>query len=129
MFLHKHFGNGASTSETDDVVRNLRFVLGTRRGAGYFIPSFGLTDIGGTQEQMIVMRMAEIEENLRLYEPRVELIGMDEIYDDDSGSARLSVKLRLRGTEDRLELVVDLEAGTFDFRPVSKGGPEDVGAW
>ena len=129
MFLHKHFGDGASTSESDDVVRNLRFVLGTSKGAGYFIASFGLTDMGGTQEQMVVMRMAEIEENIRLYEPRVELIRIDEGYDDDGGRARLSVELRLRGTEDRLELVVDLEAGTFDFRAVSKGGPEDAGAW
>ncbi|HTN84096.1 MAG TPA: GPW/gp25 family protein [Sorangium sp.] len=117
MFLYKHFVGGAGTSETEDVERNLRFVLGTKRGAGYFLRSFGLTDVGyRTQEEMVVNLSAEIEENIRLYEPRVELLGIDEAYDDQGGRARLEVKLRLRETEERLELVVDLATRTFDFR-------------
>ncbi|WP_437932527.1 GPW/gp25 family protein [Sorangium sp. So ce291] len=124
MFLYKHFMGGPSTSEVDDVVRNLRFVLGTKRGAGYFLRSFGLTDVGyRTQEEMVVTLIAEIEENVRLYEPRVELVGIDEAYGDEGGRARLEVKLRLRGTEERLSLVVDLATRTFDFQAAAKGAP------
>ncbi|WP_437594393.1 GPW/gp25 family protein [Sorangium sp. So ce1000] len=126
MFLYKHFVSGQGTSEGEDVVRNLRFVLGTKRGAGYFLPSFGLTDVGyRTHEEMVVTLMAEIEENIRLFEPRVEVLGIDEVYDDDGGRARLEVNLRLRGTEERLELVVDLATRTFDFRAVAKRAAEE----
>lgn len=126
MFLYKHFVSGTGTSELEDVVRNLRFVLGTKRGAGYFLRSFGLTDIGyRTQEEMVVTLTAEIEENIRLYEPRVELLGIDEAYNDAGERARLEVKLRLRDTEERLSLVVDLATRTFDFQPAAKGAPRE----
>lgn len=126
MFLYKHFVSGVGTSELDDVVRNLRFVLGTKRGAGYFLRSFGLTDVGyRTQEEMVVRLTAEIEENIRLYEPRVELLGIDEAYNDEGERARLEVKLRLRGTEERLSLVVDLATRTFDFQAAAKKPPAE----
>ncbi|WP_437720386.1 GPW/gp25 family protein [Sorangium sp. So ce861] len=122
MFLYKHFVGGPDTREIDDVIRNLGFVLGTKRGAGYFLRSFGLTDVGyRTQEEMIVTLSAEIAENIRLYEPRVELIGIDEAYDDDA-RARLEVKLRLRGSAERLRLVIDPAARTLDFQPDPRRG-------
>ncbi len=128
MFLYKHFVGGPAMSESDDVMRNLRVVLGTKRGAGYFLRSFGLTDVGyRTQEEMVVTLTAEIEENIRLYEPRVELLDIDEVYDDNGGRARLEVKLRLRGTEERLELVVDLATKTFDFRAAAKDDAREGG--
>ncbi|EYF05018.1 GPW/gp25 family protein [Chondromyces apiculatus] len=129
MFLYKHFVGGSAVSEAEDVVRNLRHVLGTKRGAGYFLRSFGLTDVGyRTQEEMVVTLMTEIEENIRLYEPRVELVDMDEGYDDDGGRAHLEVRLRLRSTEERLALVVDLATRTFDFRAETKDGPSGPGS-
>jgi phage baseplate assembly protein W len=125
MFLYKNFVGGAEASEVEDVIRNLRFVLGTKRGSGYFLKTFGLTDVGyRTQEEMVVALMAELEENIRLYEPRVELIEIDEEHDEEGGRARLEVSLRLRSTEEQVRLVVDPGTRTFDFVPARKEDAE-----
>lgn len=117
MFLHKHFGDGGEISETDDIVRNLGHVLRTKRGCGYFLSSFGLSDAGyRTPEEMIMRLTAEIAENVRLYEPRVQMIDVDEEYDDGGNRARLVVRLRLRSKADKLGIVIDLRTNTFDVR-------------
>ena len=118
MFLYKHFVGGPETSELDDIARNLGFVLRTKRGAGYFLESFGLSDMGfRTPEEMVTTLSAEIAENVRLYEPRVEVVSIDEEQDDDGRRTALVVKLRLRSGDRGLALVVDLAKGTFDFKP------------
>jgi predicted component of type VI protein secretion system len=122
MFLHKHFGDGeGGGGELDDVARNLAHVLGTRRGAGYFLKSFGLSDAGfRTPEESVTALTAELREAIRLYEPRVELVDIDEDYDDEGARARLVVALRLRDRGERLRLVVDLHSRSFDI--VAPGG-------
>ena len=118
MFLHKHFGNG-EVSEVDDIARNLGHVLRTKRGTGYFLKNFGLSDVGyRTPEEMITGLTAEIAENIRLYEPRVQLIAVDEEYDDDGNRAQLVVRLRLRSKDERLGIVLDLKTNTFDIVPL-----------
>jgi phage baseplate assembly protein W len=122
MFLHKHFGDGRAVSEIDDVVRNLGHVLRTKRGCGYFLATFGLSDTGyRTPEEMITRLTAEIAENVRLYEPRVQMLDVDEEYDDDGNRARLVVRLRLRTKDEKLGIVVDLRTNSFDVRPLGAG--------
>lgn len=122
MFLHKHFGTGPEGDLLDDVIRNLRHVLGTKRGHGYFLPSFGLTDVGHrTPEEMVVALTAEIQENIRLYEPRVELVDIDEEYEEEGRRARLVVHVRLREAGERLRLRFHVPEGRFDIEPA---GPE-----
>jgi len=117
MFLYKHFVPGSSTSELDDIIRNLGFILVTKRGFGYFLESFGLTDAGfRTMEEMVTTMTRELEENIRLYEPRVQLVDIDEEYVDDR--ARLLVNLRMRDSSEKLKLTVNLADRTFDIRPV-----------
>lgn len=117
MFLYKHFVGNREVSEMDDIVRNLGFVLSSKRGCGYFIESFGTTDTGfRTTAEMVMTMTRDIEENVRLYEQRVELVGIDEQYVD--GRARLVVNLRVREGKEKLKLTVDLAERTFDIRPV-----------
>ena len=116
MFLYKHFVGNREVSEMDDIVRNLGFVLSSKRGCGYFIESFGLTDTGfRTTAEMVMTMTRDIEENVRLYEQRVELIGIDEQYVD--GRARLVVNLRVRDRKEKLMLTVNLKNRTFDIKP------------
>lgn len=117
MFLYKHFVGGQDLSETGDIIRNLGFVLTTKRGFGYFQESFGLTETGfRTMEEMVTTMTREIEENIRLYEPRVELVDIDEEYVGDR--ARLIVSLRIRDGKEKLMLTVNLADRTFDIQPV-----------
>jgi predicted component of type VI protein secretion system len=124
MFLQRHFGDGAPGSELDDVARNLAHLLGTRRGAGYFLKNFGLSDAGfRTPEESVTALTAELRETIRLYEPRVELVDVDEDYDDEGDRARLVVALRLRSHGERLRLVVDLHSRSFDIVTPPAEGP------
>lgn len=115
MFLYKHFLGGGEVSEIDDVVRNLSNVLGTKRGTGYFLDNFGTSDIGfRTPEEMVVALTAEIRENVRLWEPRVEVIDVDEDWDDAGHRTKLVVRLRLRETSEPIHVVIDWPNRTFD---------------
>lgn len=119
MFLYKKFVGGSETSELEDVMRNLTYVLKTKRGCGYFIESFGLSDVGyRTPAEMVTSLTAELEENIRLFEPRVELVDVDEEHDDSGHRVRLLVNLRMRGQSEKLQLVMDLKKNTFDIRPI-----------
>lgn len=119
MFLHTHFSGHPRGDLLDDVIRNLRHVLGTKRGHGYFLPSFGLTDVGHrTPEEMVVALTAEIAENIRLYEPRVELVDIDEQYEEEGRRVRLVVHVRLREAGERLRIAFHIPEGRFDIEPV-----------
>lgn len=121
MFLHKHFLGGGKLTMLEEVMQNLRFIFSTRRGAGYFLDDFGISDIGfRTPEEMVVSLSAEIRESIRLYEPRVEVIDVDEDWDDAGKRSKLLVRLRVRDHDERLEVVVDLPNKRFDVRPRKK---------
>jgi phage baseplate assembly protein W len=114
MFLHKYFGDGSPMTELDDIKQNLLNVLRTRRGTGYFLQNFGLTKIGfRTAEEMVSVLSEEITENVKLYEPRVDLLQIEEDYADDGTRASLIVHLRRRDTQERLNVVVDLRNYTL----------------
>ena len=117
MFLYKHFVGGDETTEFDDICRNLSFLLKTKRGCGYFMKTYGLSDVGyRTPEEMVTNLSAELEENIRLYEPRVELLAVDEEYDDAGKRVHLVVNMRMRDSSQKLQIVVDLTKNTFDVR-------------
>lgn len=119
MFLYKHFVGGPPLTELQDVIQNLNHVLRTKRGTGYFLENFGLSEVGfRTPEEMVNALTSELRENIRLYEPRVQLVDIDEDYDDDGGRSRLIVGLRLRSAKERLRIVVDLQKNTLDIEPV-----------
>lgn len=121
MFLYKHFVGGDRLSEMDDVIRNLNHVLRSKRETGYFLRNFGLNEVGfRTPEEMVTTLTAELRENIRLYEPRVELIDIDEDYDDDGARARLVVALRLRSAKEKLQIVFDLQQNTLDVRAMEE---------
>jgi phage baseplate assembly protein W len=120
MFLYKNFLDGHETSEIDDVVRNVSYVLRAKRGTGYFLESFGTSDIGfRTPEEMVVAITAEIRENIRLWEPRVEIVDVDEDWDEAGHRTRLVVRARMRDSDAKVQIRVDLPSGTFDVVRVS----------
>ncbi|HET9953270.1 MAG TPA: GPW/gp25 family protein [Polyangiaceae bacterium] len=123
MFLSKHF-LGLPPNEEEDIRRNLDNVLSTKRGAGYFLSNFGLSDVAfRTPEEAVTALSRELEENIRLFEPRVELLKINEVYDDDGRRVRLVAVLRRRGTGATLRLLVNLADGSFDWS--AAGGARD----
>lgn len=120
MFLRKHFVEGGGTlTELEDICQNLTNVLRTKRACGYFIQPFGLTEAGySTPEEMVTKLTAEITENVRLFEPRVALIDIDEEYSDAGERAKLIVNLKMRSASEKVAIVVDLATNTLDVHAV-----------
>jgi phage baseplate assembly protein W len=121
VFLSKHF-LGIKPDEAEDIERNLGFVLSTKRGCGYFLPSFGLSEMTfRTPEEAVTKLTLELRENIELFEPRVELVKIDEVYDDDGRQVRLVAMLKPRSSSKLLRLVIDLEKKNFSFEaPASR---------
>jgi predicted component of type VI protein secretion system len=107
MFLHRHFVRGDPGTELDDVVRNLGYVLGAKEGCGSFLRGFGLTETGyRTPAQMLVELAEELRGCITQYEPRVEIVEIEEVYSDD-GKVSLAVHCRMRSTGAKVGLAVD----------------------
>lgn len=125
MFLYKHFVDPTAFHETEDIVRNLRHVLTSRRGTGYFLASFGLTGAGVRQgDELLVRLMDEVAENVRLYEPRVELMGkIKEIHDDDARGARLVARMRCRHSGEIVRMTIHVHNRDIEFEVL----PPDAG--
>jgi phage baseplate assembly protein W len=124
VFLRKHFLDRATLSPLEDIMENLRWIFSTRRGSGYFLEDFGVSDVGfRTPAEMVVATTSEIRHNIRMYEPRVEVIDIDEDWDDVTNQPKLIVRLRLRDQKEKLSIVVDLAKRSFDVRPSSPSRP------
>lgn len=59
--------------EIDSIVRNLTYILNTKKGYGFFSESFGLGDYDAHLSTVDLMNklVAEIEESVLTYEPRI----------------------------------------------------------
>lgn len=117
-FLYRKFLGGSETA-LEDVARNLGYILSARRGAATFLPNFGLTSTGfRTGEEMLNTFREEVLENIRLYEPRVEVLKVEEEYDDDSGRPRLVISIRLKGSSEQQLLILDPRSRGLELTPV-----------
>lgn len=120
MFLRRKFLGVRRYTELEDIRENLQAILTSKRGSSFFLETFGVTETGyRTPEEMITQLMREIQENIKLYEPRLKVVEIDEVY-GDNGAVRLEVQCALKSTSERLKIVM---AGNGTFVSVSDGKP------
>jgi predicted component of type VI protein secretion system len=105
-FIYRRL-TGRTETELEDVIRNLRHVLGARRGAASILPDFGLSGlVPSTPEELYKWIDREVRQVILRYEPRVEIVEIEEDYDED-GRPRLRLHLRLRSSAEDLRLLLD----------------------
>ena len=105
-------------SEVDDILENLSNVLSTKRGVGSFLRNFGLTETGyRTQNEMLNTLTRELRENILLFEPRVEIVEIDEDFDDETGRSSLSVELVVKATGQPLHFAMDSKLKKLQLAP------------
>jgi predicted component of type VI protein secretion system len=103
--LYRKFLRGQETL-LQEVQRNLGYLLSAKRGAASFLPDFGLSETGfRTPEEMLLRLSEEIRENIRRYEPRVEVTEIEEDHGGEDGRPSLVVHCRLKATQESLSLV------------------------
>lgn len=96
-FLYRKFLGGEETL-LEDIMRNLGYIFSTTRGTSVYMPAFGLSSSGfRTNEEMINTYRKEILECVKLYEPRIEVVELEEEYDEASSRPKLIVHFRIHG--------------------------------
>ena len=103
-FLDRHFLGQTEESESDDIVRNLKYIFSAKRGASTYFPDFGLSEPHHRSiEEGIARFSEEIRSSVARYEPRVHIREIEEIY-DDSGRIQLQLHLEIRKSHEKLSL-------------------------
>jgi type VI secretion system protein len=82
--LHKLANDKVEDDEIISIIDNLNNILNTKRGYGFFLQDFGLSDHHhlSSCEDITEMITREISENIARFEPRIELVKIDTIKDD-----------------------------------------------
>ena len=98
MFLYRNFMKQESSGDPliTDIMRNLQWIFDTKRGCGYFIPEFGLTQGGfRTNADIIEAYTDEIKEIIDLFEPRLKFLELGDDYDPETDASNLKLNVNL----------------------------------
>jgi len=125
-FRHKRFKQGSLEEELASIVENLNHILNTRRGYGSFLTDYGISDLSDrtNRDQLQLAVMAEVEECIRRFEPRL-LLRKIEPVDAESG-LRMAFRLDcdVRSTQKPFRIVFDTLYSSFDVGENAPAGGE-----
>lgn len=99
----------AEDNEIKSIIDNLNNVLGSKRDYGFFLQNFGLSDYKylGTSDYIGKALIAEITENIELFEPRIVLNKIEHIKDDKLLHLAFSIDCMVRNKPHTLKLFLD----------------------
>jgi type VI secretion system lysozyme-like protein len=113
MALFKKFDHQKKGAPIDpllrSIVQNLNHLLNTKKYFGYFDARFGIRDLSEytSREAITQAVVAEVKENIELYEPRVILQGIDILDDPNPFCLSFSIECRILERAQSLHLVFD----------------------
>lgn len=91
------------------VIENLRQVLNTRRGYGFFRPDFGMSDPNAhhTRARIVEDVMREVRHNIENYEPRLRVLGIVTVPADNPMRLAFTLRCTVQGDPRALHLEFD----------------------
>lgn len=110
--------------ETDadvrSIVENLNNILNTRRGYGSIVEDLGIRDFSeiSSRDHIANAIIAEVEQNIERFEPRVRLVGITRVDDDNPLRLSFRIDCTLRETSRALSMVFDSVNSQFSLDPV-----------
>lgn len=112
MALLRKLANSGGTSEEDEIksiIDNLNNVLNTKRGYGFFLQDFGISDYHhlSSRDDIAETIIHEVSENIKQFEPRVELVKVVDIKDDKLFRLSFRVDCVVRNNARSLKLFLD----------------------
>jgi len=112
-----HAGSRNEDPELNSIISNLNNILNTRKGYGSILKDFGIRDMNEflSREHIALAVIEEVKTNIARYEPRVELVEITRV--DDNNPLRLSfqIKCLLRETSQSLHMVFDTVYSSVDL--------------
>jgi type VI secretion system protein len=112
MALLRKLANTSGTSEEDEIrsiIDNLNNVLNSKRGYGFFLQDFGISDYHhlSSRDNIAETIIREVSENIKRFEPRVELIEVVDVKDDRLFRLSFRINCVVRNNSHSLKLFLD----------------------
>ncbi len=103
--------------ELNGIVSNLNNILNTRKGYGSILRDFGIRDMNEfiSREHIALAVIEEVKANIEKYEPRVELVSITRVDDDNPLRLSFQIECRLRETQQSLHMVFDTVYSSVDL--------------
>ncbi len=98
-----------------DIVDNLNNVLNTKKGFGSFLDEFGIADMNEhrSRERIAQAIMQEVKRNIELYEPRVKLMDITLVRDNNPMRLSFLIMCSIRKNARSLRMVFDSTFNSF----------------
>jgi type VI secretion system lysozyme-like protein len=98
-----------NVDEVNSIIDNLHIILNTKRGYGFFLQNFGLSDYHhlNSREDIAKMMVREISENIALFEPRLTLVKVKAIKDSKVARLSFHIDCQIRESAYSLKLFLD----------------------
>jgi type VI secretion system protein len=95
--------------ELNSIISNLNNILNTRQGYGSVLSDFGIRDMNEfiSREHIALAVIEEVKKNIEKYEPRVELVRITRVDDDNPLRLSFQIECRMRDTAQSLHMVFD----------------------
>lgn len=108
-FVQKFSSRKSPDDPIQDIMKNLRCILNTKKDYGSMLPSLGIGDYNAHHSRSLIIDtiIKEIQENIRLYEPRVHLIEIKEVSSQASFRIRFELKCEIVDYSKPLFLIFD----------------------
>lgn len=112
----------SATDEEDDIksiVDNINNILTTRRGYGFFLQDFGMSDHHhlSSGNDIAAAIINEIKENIERFEPRVEVIDISDVKDDRLSRLSFLIDCLVHENARPLKLFLDPNIGCYEVKP------------
>ena len=108
--LHKLATNkNESDDDINSIIENLNNILNTKCGYGFFLQDFGISDYhhlnSGSDITETIIK--EISDNIKRFEPRIELLKIVDVTDDKSFQLSFTLECRVQDKVQPLKLFLD----------------------
>lgn len=99
----------ADDHEINSIIANLNNMFGSKRGYSFFLQDFGLSDYTylGSSDYVGKALMAEITENIQLFEPRIVLDEIVQLKNDKLFHLAFSLNCKMRNKPLTIKLFLD----------------------
>ncbi|MFZ4699906.1 MAG: type VI secretion system baseplate subunit TssE [Candidatus Methylumidiphilus sp.] len=101
--------HGGDDDEIASIVDNLNNILNTKRGWGFFLQDFGISDYNhlSSRDDIAEAIIREVGENIEHFEPRVMLVKIVELKDDALFRLSFRIDCVVRNNARSLKLFMD----------------------
>jgi len=108
MALLKKISAG-DEDEIQSIVDNLNNLLNTKRGWGFFLKDFGISDYNHlhSRDNIAELAIREVSENIERFEPRVKLVKIVDLENDEQFRLSFRIDCMIRENARSLVLFMD----------------------